>query len=460
MSRVSRIVTALELPAVLAMAPALLFPTTERMTVLAVMPVLWLGARLSTGRAIPNTPFNVVLWTLLTMVGVSLYATYDVRFSLGKVAGVIFGVLLFWAAGRWMTTPARLWSAGATFLLAGAGLAAAGLLGTNWADKFPVFASVSGSLPRAIRGVPGAVDGFHPNAVAGSLVLFIPLQIALLATGVHRWLAGAQASRISEKAMFAGQALLLVLTAGTLALTQSRGAWAGMLVAGLSFLCWHSRQTRLVAVVALLLVLACGVSVGPERLLNVAISRTGPGMAGNVTGRAELWSRALYGIRDFPLTGMGMNTFRRVMPAMYPAPSVPPDVDIAHAHNQLLQAGLDLGVPGLCAYVALWLLAAMLLVQVYRESDARPYRVLAGGIGAGLVAHCVFSMTDAIPLGSKVGILFWLTLALTVGLHRIAAASRTDSKAYGRSLPHSSRSWLWKMSRAGTRPSVHRRRTS
>ena len=31
-------------------------------------------------------------------------------------------------------------------------------------------------------------------------------------------------------------------------------------------------------------------------------------------------------------------------------------------------------------------------------------------------------MTDAIPLGAKVGVLFWLTLALAVSLHKVALA--------------------------------------
>ena len=118
---------------------------------------------------------TLVLWLLVTMVAVSLYATFDVRFSLGKVSGVILGVMLFWAVTRSITTRERLALGVAAFLLAGGGLAIIGLLGTNWIDKFPVFGSVIDRLPKAIRGVPGAEEGFQPNAVAGCLVLFVPL---------------------------------------------------------------------------------------------------------------------------------------------------------------------------------------------------------------------------------------------------------------------------------------------
>ena len=70
-------------------------------------------------------------------------------------------------------------------------------------------------------------------------------------------------------------------------------------------------------------------------------------------GRVELWSRALYAIQDFPLTGCGLGTFRQVVHLLYPPFFVEPGADLAHAHNFFLQVALDLGVPGLIAYLAL-----------------------------------------------------------------------------------------------------------
>jgi O-antigen ligase len=43
----------------------------------------------------------------------------------------------------------------------------------------------------------------------------------------------------------------------------------------------------------------------------------------------------------------------RVVPVLYPLFTVPLDSDIAHAHNIFLQTALDLGIPGLVAYLAL-----------------------------------------------------------------------------------------------------------
>lgn len=395
------------------------------MLALAVVPLLWFAARVHTGSWLPRTSLNSVLVMLLAMAGVSLWATYDPLASLGKVAGVLLGVCLVWAVVRWTTTPSRLRAGVAAFLAAGAGLAVIGLLGTNWFSKFPALEAVISRLPKAIRGVPGAQEGFHPNEVAGCLILFVPLQVGLAWRAVAAWRTTPSLLRKRWLARLAGHTCLLFLTGGTLLLTQSRGAWTGMAVAGIAFCLWHSRLTRGFAALCLVAGLVTVVALGPGRTANLAISSSGPGMASNVEGRMELWSRAIYGIQDFPITGMGMNTFRKIMPVLYPTFLTSPDFDVAHAHNQLLQAALDLGLPGLVAYVALWLLLAVMLTRTYRHATDSHVRVLAGGLGAGLIAHFSFGMTDAVALGAKAGILFWLAVALVTALHQVQQLPQT-----------------------------------
>lgn len=413
---------AAELPIVLLIAPALLFPSPTRILLALLVPVTWVCHQYLGGRLIPATPLNASILVLLVMTGVSLFSTFDIAFSMGKISGVLLGVLLFWAITRWMTTSDTLKIGTAIFLMAGAGLAVIGLLGTNWIGKFSMLGAIIQRIPRAIRGVPGAEEGFQPNAVAGCLVLFVPLQVALLATDARHGLARKVRIRGHSTWLLVIQVLLLLLTAGTLLLTQSRGAWVGLVVATVAFFSWHNWRTRALVAVAAGAVVVLAVALGPERLFDLAVIRSGSGMAGNVSSRVELWSRALYGIQDFPFTGMGMNAFRKVMPVLYPTFLTSSDSDVAHAHNHLLQAALDLGLPGLIAYLAIWLTVAALLIRVYRRGGKPIYGVMASGLGAGLIAHFVFSMTDAIPLGAKVGVLFWLTLALAVSLHQVALA--------------------------------------
>lgn len=411
-----------ELPIVLLLAPALLFPSPSRLAVLAVLPVLWFAAIAAGRRPIPATPMNAPLGLLLAMLGVSLFATYDVRFSLGKVSGVLLGVLLFWAIVRWMSTAERMRAATAVFVLMGAGLALVGLLGTAGTYKFEALESLVNRVPLVIRGVPGAESGFNPNAVAGCLVLFLPLQAVLLARPGA--LLPAAAGRGVVAAWFAVQAAGFALTALAALLMQSRGAWAGLAFGCVLVAALHTRATRRAALALFVLVTAAVLIAGPRALATRAVTEASPALADTIQGRLELWSRAARAIEDHPFTGMGMNTFREVMPARYPAFVLSRNTDVAHAHNHLLQAGVDLGVPGLVAYLALWTIAGGLLVSVGRRANASPHRLIAAGLGAGLIAHFVFGLTDAIPLGSKVGVLFWITLAMVAGLHRVAAPTR------------------------------------
>lgn len=412
---------AAELPVVVALSPALLFPTPNRMFVLALVPIIWWSIHATGGRVIPWTPMERPLLLLLAMVGVSMAVTEDLVFSLGKVSGVVLGALVFWAIARWLTSTTRLRVAVAVFLGAGALLAVVAILGLDVPNKTPLF-GIDIRFPGLIRGLPGAEEGVNPNAVAGCLVLFVPLQLALLFGGGARWWRPA-ASVSQRRWLMMAQSLLLLFTAGTLLLMRSQGAIAGLLLAGVAALLW-TRRTRRVTTVALVIGLGA-LALNWPRVVDAAFSRGGDRFKYTIDIRAAVWSRAVQTIETAPWTGIGMNQFRRVM-ARDPLPAsfgLSKDSEVPHAHNFLLQAALDLGVPGLMAYLWLWIAAAAALSRVYRSPRAQIDRALAGGLGGGLFAHFAFGMADAIPLGAKVGVLFWMALALTVGLSTTHAVS-------------------------------------
>ena len=383
----------LEIATLLLLSPLFLFPPTGRLflTPILLLPVPWLVSLARTGEPLPRTALNGSLLLLLVMVAVSLYATYDILFSAPKVLGVIFGVAVFFAIARGV----RLNLALDLFVLAGAGLAVLGILGTNWMSKWPAAARITSHLPAVIRGIPGQTEGFQPNAIAGALVMFVPLQLALAMTSAG-W------RRIAFAAMF-------LLTAGTLLLTQSRGGYLSIAIAFVAWGLWSGKRSRVVTIAVVVVILAAAIPLRHR-------FSAGSGFSSDVEGRTELWSRAITMIGDFPFTGIGMNTFRKIMPAMYPAFLTPPSYDIAHAHNHLLQAALDLGIPGLIAYLAIWFGAAALLVAAYRESPSQ--RLVIGGMAAGMLAYFLFGTVDAIALGAKVGIFFWIALGLIVAMQR------------------------------------------
>jgi putative inorganic carbon (HCO3(-)) transporter len=114
-------------------------------------------------------------------------------------------------------------------------------------------------------------------------------------------------------------------------------------------------------------------------------------------------------VEDFPLTGTGLGTFRRVVVERYPL-AVPADFDIAHAHNIVLQVALDTGLPGLVAYMSLLAVTGVIGWRVAgRETGLRPFIL---GLLAALIALHAYGLGDALAPGSKPGAIFWLIMGL------------------------------------------------
>jgi len=429
-------------------APAFLFPSPARSPLLLVLPALWLAAALAGRPALPRTPLNVVLLLFSLMLLVSVWTTPDLAYSLPKIAGALFGLGAYFAVVRVASESppeqAHYWRLVWLFILSGAGLVAIGLVGINWLDKLPALAAISQKLPVFIRGLPGAEEGFSANGVAGALIFIIPLQVALLARTLrnqspraHWYQADFSNSRFWPKvwpwSLFADpikggpqgfialQVLLLLWAGGLVLLSQSRGAWLGLAAGLLLMLAWGERRARwplLIAGAAAAGVLLLVVG-GPQGLLTLASRVVGNDIGAKVIQRQTLWYYGLLVIRSFPFTGMGLNAFRKVLPELYPTVPLPAGFDITHVHNHLLQAAINFGLPGLVAYLGLWLSAAYALFAAHRATANPWLRAAALGLGAGLLAEFVYGTTDVIDTGAKLGLFFWLTLALAISLYQL-----------------------------------------
>ncbi len=386
-------------------SPALVFPNRFTAYVLPLFPLLWLLRWKLTGRLTRRTPMDKPVLLLMLMLMVSLYPSIDLASSMPKYLGVLLGIVLFYAVVNTVRTRGQALALGWMLLLLGGLIALAALLGTSWMGGKFGLDTLAQQLPRAFTSVEGSqrtLAGFHPNEVGGALVLFLPLSLALAAGNPRLRLAGVG---------------LALLVSGTLLLTQSRSAFMGV-GAGLLFLA-TVRWRRLVyawaalpVAIALLLFTA-----GPDRLAGWLLPAQSQSAVGIWESRVEVWERAWYMVQDFPYTGVGLNTFPKVVDLLYPLFFAPDASAVTHAHNFFLQTAVDLGVPGLLAF--LWILGAFYLSlreAWRRHGNDGQVRALAAGLAAGMLAHLVFGLTDAMTLGAKPGAALWLMLGLGAAL--------------------------------------------
>jgi O-antigen ligase len=421
-------------------APFLLFPSPRNSLTLLVIPILWIAAWLIGKKPLPKTPVILPLLLMAVMVLVSEFTTFDMTYSLPKIAGMVLGLGMFYALSYSARAEKGIGVGLGLFLATGVGIAGLGLLGTNWLYKIAFLQPVIAHLPAAIRGLPGAESGFHPNEVAGALLWVFPVLLSLLVLIFTRKV---RAERQRPVWKLAGPGLLLMTTfvGSVFILTQSRTAYIAL---ALAFLfvpgVLLTRKWRW-AYLTSIAVLVIGLVVAEWQLgwvQNLSTS-TSPGVNSafsldTLNGRLEVWSRAIDGIQDFPVTGMGMNVFRVAINNVYPLFSVSPGTDIGHAHDEFLTAAVDLGIPGLVAFLSLYLVSFWMLARVWRRSrDFAPLemagkdasflqspaatRALVLGLGGGLLAHALYGLTDAVALGAKPGILFWMLLGLITGLY-------------------------------------------
>ncbi|MDP2954633.1 MAG: O-antigen ligase family protein, partial [Chloroflexota bacterium] len=406
-----------ELPITIFLVFLLLFPNPGSGLALAAIPVLW-ALRWAQQRHLKvRTPLDIPLLAILIMLLVTLYATAVLSLTWVALCQLLAGIALFYALVNRLRTGNDLLTSGKAVVLVGAGLAILAPLSTNWVtDKVFSLPQVYGHFLMLLP------ETMHPNVLAGALVMVIPISVGLLLyspSPERTWMAW-----LRHKGWIALALGGMVLT---LTLTQSRGACqalvAALLVVSTIRFRWMVTLVALLAI-ASSLVLA---KFGPGPIMEALFTT---GALGGWEGRQEVWSRAIYMIQDFPYTGIGLGTFSRVAPALYPYFLLGPDADIPHAHNLFLQVAVDLGIPGLLAFLCLFFNGMVMAWQGYRRFRLTEERALAGmalGLLGSLTAIFVHGMVDSVSWGAKPSIIFWVVMALCAVAYRLALEREGES---------------------------------
>lgn len=378
--------------------------------VVALLAAAWLarGVRL---RRINVRPGAVVI----AVVGVASLAMLSIGYAGDKSLAVkeslkwlelLLGLLIVVDLA---TTPtAARWVMGAMFL-AGALEAAYGAY-QFFTDAGPGFFELQGAL-RAF----GNFD--QPNPFAGYLTTILPLAACMALCRANRpWF------RLLSAGCAAG------LAAG-IALSQSRGAWLGALVASVCLLMLWNRTTRHLLVPAGLLAVV-GTAMALTGLLPASITdrvsqaieyfgvfdvRTVQVTSDNwaVVERMAHWQAGWYMFLDHAWFGVGAGNYADAYPRYYVGQWLEP---LGHAHNYYLNMLAELGVVG--GGLLLLLLGLTFrelvgaLVGFARHPDPFWRAVLAGSVG-GLIVFCVHNLFDSLfvhGVNIQVGVLIGLGL--------------------------------------------------
>ena len=344
-------------------------------------------------------------------------APYPTR-GLFMLARPVLGMVVVLAMVEWVRVHQQmrpvLWVMGGFGLFLG--LMAIGT--TQWTEKSTDFMFIIQRLPdlvpifdfqKFVRG------GFNPNEIGGALAWLTPLMFALLVYG-----------RRSPLKFIAGVSFIILL-AGVM-LGQSRaavfGVLAGMLLVAIVAFPRGRWQITALAGIAVLIAVQAGVllnvfPIGKAPLEDAGLSNRDERTSGQ---RFDIWKSAFEIMRDYPLTGSGIATFRdRDVRNAYPVPNfdyaTQPSSSgfsrrsIPHAHNEVFQIGVDLGVPGVFVFLGWNFVVLYMLWFCWRHGDDRA-RVLAVGTAAGLLAHWMYGSIDAIPLWDRFSIIYWLMIGL------------------------------------------------
>jgi len=373
----------------------------------------------------------IVLLVLLTALS-ALVLTVEPSLSLPKLYGVLLSLLLYYEIVYGLRSGVALKRWLLVLSLLGIGMAALGVLGSNWfTAKLVDLSKVYSFIPQRITDIPRSLrGGFHPNGVAATLIFVIPLYATQL---VGAFQSRKKGDTNPDRLSIALLLFALICTLTTLLLTQSRGALGGLAIASVAlFFAWKRRWILSLVSLLGLVALAAVLLVKFPSLAGVAEFARDPAarrLMSSFEFRLAVWRAALQVLQAFPVTGVGIGTFdtivRLLFPHLYPANPYLSSTTITHAHNEFLQVAIDLGFPGFVAYVALWAAFVRTAWRIYTWAPDEGTRRILLGIAAGLLAHQIFGLTDAFMLGTKPGIVMWLLMGIVTGMYlRLAAGKR------------------------------------
>ena len=384
---------------------------------LVLLGVLWLVYLIAYRGLSHATPMDMPILGLLILLPLNLIVSAAPQLTLVRVYHLLLSFSIFFTIVRLVHFRKHIPMLIFSMIALALGMGVLGLLATHWSEGILRFLTpIYEALPQLNSLVPGA--SINKNTMGGALTFFPPLLLSLLWDSKAFQRLSSRYTRLKKFPIWLYKLLLLltfVLVIAVLFLTQSRGAWLGTAVGLFIFLVWKDKCFLLAIPLGALAVYLLANEFGLNSLSDV-LNLLDQGQDASLQSRLDIWARVISVVRDFPITGVGLDALSSVYPIYFnPFLFDEPPVVLYHAHNSFLSVAIEMGIPALVLYVAL--LSSFVAMAWYAWKGARTInRVLIMGLVCGVVSHQVFGLMDAYPLGKNLGITTWVYFAVVATL--------------------------------------------
>lgn len=398
-----------------------LLPGTSRVLLINVFATIVIPVTIGLIRDEPSLRF----WTtfLVAMVVVAWSSSAATQDSVSHFAGVMLGVLVMAVVYRWsVDRPNSAPSLAAGIVVLGIGALVVGA-STVFVDPGRLAAVGLESIARLYQWLPtvelplpgvGTIatpettrQHVNPNALAVTALMVV----------FPAWALARATFRSSGTTLLLSVGAIGAFTASIVLLgSLSRGGIvAAVATIAVFTFARHARHRWATAMFAvIILMMSMTAILGDVR--NLQVDSTSSQVSDTLSVRKAIWKESLIQIGRHPFRGAGLNVFHEI-PWLYSVNTVSNRYEVAHAHNTFIQVALDVGIPGLVAYIGL-------LVTTLRRAgslspDGSPLAACAVGAGLTLVAVHIFGATDAVALGAKVSVLTWALTGLIFAASRL-----------------------------------------
>lgn len=392
---------------ILLVSPQAWFPAIKSFRIALLSACVAVVAHLA-GRASGLTPALPVRREMAIALALTLWAALTIPLSIWPGGSwsaltdhLIKAVVFFWLIGTLVTTRQRLELF--TWVLAFCSIPLAATALDNY--RSGVFVTHASSAVQRIAGyVGGSGLAGNPNDLALMLNLLMPITGALMVITRRPWLR-----------MVAAAALVLSIAA--VVVTLSRAGFITLaVIAALAVMAMMRRGAVISALLITFLGLGAVVMMPEKYVARLStITNIEADVTGSAQGRWNDYFLSLEYIQQHPLTGAGLGQDLLALNATRGFETW------RSVHNAYLQAAVDLGIPGMALFLALFFASLANARRVRRQSPG-DLAVLAQGVQISLLAFAVAAFFHPIAYQFYFFCLAGLSVAL-VNAHRAEVAA-------------------------------------